>query len=81
MMAAVWKPFESEFGSFTKTLKVQGQEVKEEIRLAAEQEAFQERQLQVSHRQRASLFSQNIIRESAESRKGRLQVEERKSSR
>ena len=81
MAKAVWRPFESEFGSFTKTLKVQGQEVKEEIRLAAEQAAFQERQLQVSHRQRAILFSQKIIKESAESREGRLRVEERKASR
>lgn len=81
MVKAVWKPFESEFGSFTKTLEVQAQEVKEEIRLAAEQAAFQERRLQDSYRQRASLLSHNLIKESAASREQRLQVEERRSSR
>ena len=80
MVKAVWKPFESEFGSFTKTLENQNQEVKEEVNLAAEQAAFQERRLQASHRQRTNVFSQRFNTESAESRKWRLQIEERKSS-
>ena len=80
-MKAIWSPFESEFGPFTKSLELQNKEVNEEIRLAAEQAAFQERQLQVSHRKRATLFSKKLVKESVDSREWRLQAEERRSSR
>ena len=78
--SAIWKPFESEFGFFTTALGNQRKELDAEINLAAEQAAFQERQLQVSHRQRAGLFSLRLEKESAENRGWRLQAEERKSS-
>ena len=80
-MKAIWSPFESEFSSFTKSLELQNKEVNEEIRLAAELAAFQERQLQVSHRKRATLFSKKLETESVENREWRLQAEERRTSR
>ena len=46
-------PFETEFGEFSSKLQLSYQEVKEEIRLASDQAAYHERQLQLVERKTA----------------------------
>ncbi|MCJ1357988.1 MAG: Ankyrin-2 [Icmadophila ericetorum] len=50
---ALWRPFEKEFGEFTKELRRRNEEVTEEIRLASEQKAAKERQLGIMFRSEA----------------------------
>ena len=74
---AFWKPFELQFGSFAINLKNQCKDVQEEIGLASQQAAFQERQVQVAYRKSGLDFRQKMQQESAEARHWRLQREER----
>jgi CHASE1-domain containing sensor protein len=76
----LWKPFEVDFGKFRDDLQRQNEDVKEEIKLAAEKAAYQERQLQMSHRSVGSLFRRKMEVESDEARNWRLQANERKLS-
>ena len=54
MSAALWRPFEVEFGTFQKTLRAQSEEVRQEIAVSSEKAADHERHLQLIERSSAS---------------------------
>jgi hypothetical protein len=76
----LWRPFETEFGSFEAELQRQSEEVKEEILLASKQAAEYERQLQITERKKSSLFRKQGHLHYLEECKWRLQVDQSKSS-
>ena len=56
MSAALWRPFEVEFGTFQKTLRTQSEEVRQEVALSSEKAAAHERELQIIERSSASRY-------------------------
>ena len=84
---SMWKPFESEFGVLLGELQRQNEDVKEELLLASEQAADQERRLEAIEREAANkyrkqgmLFRDKVDKTNGETRAWRLQVDERRSS-
>lgn len=77
---ALWRPFETEFGSFEEELRRQSEEVKDEISLASRQAVDRERQLQVAERKKSSRYRKQGNLHRLEERKWRLQVGQRESS-
>ena len=80
MSAALWRPFEVEFGTFQKTLRTQSEEVRQEIALSAEKAADHERQLQVIERSSASRYRIRGDAHRREEQIWRQQYLDRKSS-
>ena len=85
--AALWRPFEAEFGDFQNELQKQNRHVCEEIDLAFQQAHRQEQLLQAMEREAASryrlssnLFRRRVKLDSDEARHWRLQANERQSS-
>ncbi|KAI9764860.1 MAG: hypothetical protein M1840_008006 [Geoglossum simile] len=83
---ALWRSFETEFGSFQTELQRQNECIKREIDLASQQAAHQERQLQEMerratsrHRLSSDLFHRKAKLGSDEAHNWRLQASERKS--
>lgn len=78
-----WKPFEQEFGSFEVEIQRQRKDVKEEIGLASEKAAAQERQLQIIDRKAQThfgrLFHDKLNRLSKEERNWKLEYHEQKT--
>ena len=65
---------------FEKEIRDRSEDVNEEIRLASEQAAAQERQLQSLERTQGGLFFQKLTKDSTEAREWRIQANERRSS-
>ncbi|KAH0537546.1 hypothetical protein FGG08_005681, partial [Glutinoglossum americanum] len=76
---ALWRPFETEFGSFEEELRRQSKGVKDEISLASNQAAERERQLQIAERKKSSIFRKQGNLHRLEEREWRIRVDRRKS--
>ena len=83
---AFWMPFDREFGDYASEMQRQSKEIKEEIRLASEQAANRERQLQIAERKSAAdfrtfgrLLHNKTDQLSKEDRAWRTQIQERES--
>ncbi|KAI9786684.1 MAG: hypothetical protein M1839_006235 [Geoglossum umbratile] len=76
---ALWRPFETEFGSLETELQRQSKEVKEEMSLASKQAAEYERQLQIAERRKSSQFRKQAHLQHLEECKWRLQIDQSKS--
>lgn len=81
---ALWNPFENEFSECTSSLHRLNKELQAEIRLASDQAAFRERELQVLDRKRAQqeqklgrAFYEQASKFANEETNWRLQIQER----
>jgi hypothetical protein len=80
LVKAAWRSFDADFGPFETEIRERNNEVKEEIRLASDKAADQERQLQSLERQAGRPFRQRAEKAMKEAREWRIQMDERKSS-
>ncbi|KAI9765660.1 MAG: hypothetical protein M1840_007217 [Geoglossum simile] len=79
LTVVLWRPFETEFGSFEAELRRQSEEVKDEISLASKQAADRERLLQIAERKKSSRYRIQGNLHRIEEHKWRLQVDQRES--
>ncbi len=76
---AVFRPFEKEFGEFETQLRLQNEEIKEEIFLAAEQAAAKEREDAGKYRTSGLLFRSEVKQLCREARDRTLRKDQQRA--